>query len=201
MRSQKATAVLVSLALAFTLLACAGSFENATQAGGDTEPIVYLKNNIHGTERISGSNRSIRASFLNFVGDYPHHAIIPINTPVKVQKISTRGITLTCVDNGTQVVIEYNAKLMAPMTPEAYIGVITAPTRTTFSELSRIDQKGIADGQAYLGMSKDAVRMALGYPALHRTPSLKDNTWSFWRNRFVEFTVAFDAAGKVSRVQ
>jgi len=201
MNLQKATAVFLCLALASVLSACAGGSETATRAGGETEPVVYLKNNIHGTENTRGGNRSIRASFLNFVGDYPNHAMIPINTPVKVSKISSRGIVLTCVDDGTQVVVEYNTKMMAPMTPEEYIGVITAPTQTAFANFSRIDQKGIADGQAYLGMTKDAVRMALGYPALHRTPSLKGNTWTFWRNRFVEFSVEFDDNGKVSRVQ
>jgi outer membrane protein assembly factor BamE (lipoprotein component of BamABCDE complex) len=50
-------------------------------------------------------------------------------------------------------------------------------------------------------MTKDGVRIALGYPAAHQTPSLNENTWVYWTNRFKSFKIEFDANGKVTKIQ
>jgi hypothetical protein len=166
-----------------------------------SEPIVYLKNNIHGTERSSGGYRSLRASYANYIGDYPNHAFIPVNTAVRVTRVKSNGIYMTSVADGTEITFEYNERNMAGVSAEEYVGYITSPNRVSLNYLSRIDQKGITDGQAYVGMSKEGVRMALGYPALHKTPSLKDNTWTYWRNRFATIAVEFDAGGRVKIIR
>ena len=57
--------------------------------------------------------------------------------------------------------------------------------------MPEIDQKGVQDGKAFIGMSKEGVRMALGYPAPHRTPSLDSSTWIYWRNRWKTRAVEF----------
>jgi len=77
---------------------------------------------------------------------------------------------------------------------------ITGPSKVSLQSLSPIDKKGVSEGKAYVGMTKDGVRMALGYPALHRTPSLKSNTWTYWKNRFATGGVEFDASGRVKAV-
>ena len=42
--------------------------------------------------------------------------------------------------------------------------------------------------------------MAIGYPPLHRTPSLGSSQWTYWANRWATFEVYFDG-DKVARVQ
>ncbi|MBN2301835.1 MAG: hypothetical protein JXN60_04895, partial [Lentisphaerae bacterium] len=42
----------------------------------------------------------------------------------------------------------------------------------------------IRAGQIEDGMSKQAILIAYGYPPTHRTPSIKNNTWYYWHNRF-----------------
>jgi len=44
------------------------------------------------------------------------------------------------------------------------------------------------------------VLMSLGYPPVHRTPSLDAPQWTYWENRWVSYVVYFDG-DKVSRVQ
>jgi hypothetical protein len=187
------------LMLAALLLACTGDSASVSETA--TEPIVYLKNNIHGTERTSGTTRTLRASYANYIGDYPNHAFIPVNTAVRITRVKSNGIYMTGVADGTEITFEYNPRNMPGLSAEEYVGYITSPNRISVSGLSRIDQKGIADGQAYVGMSKKGVRIALGYPALHKTPSLKDNTWTYWRNRFATIAVEFDAGGKVRSIR
>jgi hypothetical protein len=199
MHLKKSAVVLLCLVLASSWLACAGDGETTLESA--TEPIVYLKNNIHGTERSSGRSRTLRASYANYIGDYANHAVIPVNTAVRLTRVKSNGINMVSVADGTEITFEYNQRNMPGVSAEEYVGYITSPNRVSLSNLSRIDQKGIANGKAYVGMSKDGVRMALGYPALHKTPSLKDNTWTYWRNRFATISVEFDAGGKVKRVR
>ena len=196
---KKSVAIFLSLMLAFSMLACAG--DTGSTKTESTEPIVYLKNNIHGTERISGGTRQIRASYANYIGEYPNHAFVPVNSAVRITNVKSNGIYMTSVADGAQIVFEYNVTNMAGISAEEYVGYITSPNKAALNNLSRIDQKGIVDGKAYVGMSKDGVRMALGYPALHKTPSLNENTWTYWRNRFAMSYVEFDAGGKVKSVR
>ncbi len=199
MQLRNATVLVLGIALILSLVVPVSL--TASSKKGQDQPTVYLKNNIHGTERYKGNTRTLRASYANYIGEYPNHAFIPVNTPVVITKVKKNGIYMTSAVDGTQITFEFNKKNMAGLSSEEYVGYITAPRKTSLKSLSPIDQKGIKDGKAYVGMSKKAVRMALGYPALHRTPSLKENLWTYWKNRFVTGTVEFDAGGRVKSVR
>jgi len=177
------------------LLLLAGfiGFEVAAQYEGT----VYLKNNIH-AQRYS---RDAKASYSGWVDPGEGHFILPVNTPVKIaiwkKPFVKLGFTLTDQNTGEVVYFEYKAKNMN-MSQEEYIKLITSETKVSLEGLSKTDQEGIRRGKAKKGMSKDGVRMALGYPATHRTPSLKSNTWIYWTNRYKTIAVEFNQDGKVT---
>ena len=50
-----------------------------------------------------------------------------------------------------------------------------------------------------IGMSRSQVLMARGVPPPHRTPSLKDATWTYWQDHWNTIAVYF-AGDKVERV-
>ena len=83
------------------------------------------------------------------------------------------------------------------MSVDEYLELITSPSKASLSGLSETDKKGIQQGKAYRGMTKKGVRIALGYPAVHRTPSLDSDTWIYWTNRFRAIAVEFDDQGRV----
>ena len=87
------------------------------------------------------------------------------------------------------------------MTVEDYLGKITSASKVDLSQLSEKDQKGIKDGLASVGMTKEGVMMALGYPATHKTPSPDSNRWIYWQNRFGTIAVTFDNQGIVSEIK
>ena len=87
------------------------------------------------------------------------------------------------------------------MSVDQYIDLIISPTKVSLKSTSEKDRKGIRDGKAYIGMTKKGVMTALGYPAAHRTSSLDNNTWVYWKNRFSTMVVEFDGNGKVKQVQ
>ena len=173
----------------------------ASKKKDQDQDTVYLKSNIHGTERFKGSTRTLKASYANWVGPYNYHTFIPVNTPVVITKVKKNGIYMTSAVDGTKITFEFRSSNMAGISSDEYVGYITSPRKTSLKSMSPIDRKGIKDGKAYVGMSKDAVRIAWGYPALHRTPSLEDNLWTYWKNRFATTAIEFGAGGKVKSIR
>lgn len=187
-------AVLVLAAL--LTAACAG--------GGGGEPLadytgVYLKNNIHYQSRADkGGKTTLNASYANFTDPGAGHAIIPVNTAVTIGKWRG-GCTITRQDTGEMIYFEFNSRNMG-MSLAEYLSEITAPAPVSLKGLNAADLKGVKAGQAAVGMTKEGVRMALGYPARHKTPSLDGDVWTYWRTRWTFYSVTFKN-GKVSQVQ
>lgn len=86
------------------------------------------------------------------------------------------------------------------MDMDAYIALITSTAPISLTKLSTTDQKGITEGRAIVGMTREGILTALGYPATHRTPSLEAARWIYWQNRFRTLAVDFGADGKVSSI-
>lgn len=156
--------------------------------------VLYLKNNIHAQR----GPRDIKASYSNWTNPGAGHMVIPVNTPIRTGRWRG-GFYFVTQDTRRRVYFELNQR-NALATPREYIDLITASSEVSLDNLSEIDRKGIRAGKAYVGMSKDGVRIALGYPAVHRTPSLDSDTWTYWQNRHRRLLIHFDEDGKVTRI-
>jgi hypothetical protein len=198
----------ITLPLLLVLLFTWGCSQSKSVGTKDAAPLppdmtVFLKNNIHVQMRTDRKGREVyRASYANFTDPGQGHMIIPVNTPVTIRTAgSWRGkeILITTAD-GKEIHFEFNSRNMK-MKPEEYFNIITSPRKTNLNRFSSIDRKGIASGRPYVGMSKNGIQTALGFPAVHRTPSLTDNIWTYWTNRFVTTAVEFDARGKVTQIR
>ncbi|MEJ2054925.1 MAG: hypothetical protein P8X42_13470, partial [Calditrichaceae bacterium] len=63
---------------------------------------------------------------------------------------------------------------------------------------SKMEIDNILSGTVVPGMSKEAVVVAYGPPAQHKTPSLEENTWYYWMRKSARpIAVNFDEDGKV----
>ncbi|MDA7746964.1 hypothetical protein N8878_06485, partial [Psychromonas sp.] len=67
--------------------------------------------------------------------------------------------------------------------------------KAAVEKLSVNDKKGIEQGIAKIGMSKQGVKFAMGYPPLHATPSMESDTWIYWRNRWGKRAIEFSNDG------
>lgn len=162
---------------------------------------VYLQNNIHYQARPDrGGTMVNRASYANYTDPGAGHKFAPVNTAVAIGKWRG-GFTITRQDTGELIHFEYKAGNMGGMRIEEYLQIITGPEQVSLQGLGALDRKGIQEGRAKVGMTKKGVRIALGYPARHRTPSLDDDVWTYWRTRWVMRTVTFGAKDTVVQVQ
>ena len=186
--------LLIGIFLLITLSVVAAGCGSYLSRRFDGQNALYLRNNIHVQEH---SNQEYRASYANWTNPGKNHIVVPVNTLVTIGNFS-RGFAIT-TQAGNTIFFEYDEKNMG-MSSERYIALITSPQPVPLNNLSEIDLKGIKDGKAYAGMTKGGVRIALGYPAVHRTPSLDSNTWVYWTNRFVPIAVEFDEKGIVKKI-
>lgn len=200
-QSRTITVFLFSMLLAIATFLISGCVATLEPTRGDIKKQprlaeeVYLSSNIHGEVK----NGFLLASYANWT-DPKYHRIIPVNTIVDIHKWDG-GFAVLPLENGDlPVIFEYNASRMQ-MSIEEYIGKITSIKKRDLSNLSEIDQEGIENGEALIGMSKEGVRIALGFPARHETPSLEKDTWVYWDNRWDSYNVIFDREGKVTAIQ
>lgn len=160
------------------------------------EELRYTKYNIHG-QSLDGV--FIKASYANYTNPGDGHIIVPAGTKINISNVTRKSFAFTYDAGKKKVVFEFHAPRMGMKTGE-YIELITSAEPTSQKNLSQFDRKGVKQGKASVGMTKEGVLAALGYPAVHRTPSLDASRWVYWANRFRTIAVNFDASGKVSSI-
>ncbi len=162
------------------LISCTGCGNGPTFEG-------YTQWNIHyNAAKNSGS-------VVNWT-EFPAHDIIPINTKASAR---SRGNWIYVTPEGQQEVKIAANSAYLNMDQTEYIETLLAPEPLDISAMSDIDRKGISNGKVHLGMSKEGVMAALGYPAAHQTPSLEYDTWIYWKGRFGRRKVRFEPKDQV----
>lgn len=146
----------------------------------------HLNNNFH----YSTEKGRVRGSVANFT-KLTDHKILPYGSPVKVKSWKS-GFTLVDEKTGNKIDVLLKNKFLAGKSLSEYLDLILSDTPVSYPNLSEIDQKGIAEGKPYKGMSKKGIMIALGYPCPHKTPSPDVNVWYYWKNRFVSYAVNFE---------
>ncbi len=161
----------------------------------------YTRFNIHVQAKLGrGGSEVYNASYANYTDPGQGHLVIPAGSRITILKKNRKLFRFRVEEEQKVVDFLFHAPRMQ-MKVGDYIEKITSPKPVSLAGFSKIDQKGIAAGKAYVGMSRDGVLTALGYPATHRTPSLAASTWVYWTNRYGTIGVDFDARGNVKAIR
>jgi hypothetical protein len=147
-----------------------------------TAPKMYTQTNLH-TDPGKG---------LIYTANYQLAGLIPRCTEVAMGERYSREVAFTVVASGAH----YLYRLSPNLTPEgleANVAKYFASTcdSTATRNMTEIDQKGILAGKATVGMSKQAVLFANGYPPMGDTPDIKSDRWHYWTNKYSSFIVIF----------
>lgn len=179
--TRRALLLLLSLSMAIPMLALGagcGGRSYVVEGQGPT----YLMTNLH-------PDRRRRLYSLNYSSP-PGGTLLPICTPVTLERIRGRVITFRAETTGLRYQYIVTRHSRAPM--EEHVQRYFGTQCPNIQAMSPEDQAGIQNGQVYQGMTKQGVIMAVGYPPSHATPTLDADVWKYWatqRNRFeVYFT-------------
>ncbi len=182
-------------AILFVLSACSAARNVSTKAR-PKEPLydqspVYNKVNLH-----PYSNRNVLTTV-----NYQLPGFIPRCTKIKFNMIEPDKAVFTIVDTGEQYEYALNGHTQESL--RSHLKKVFSPecSDEDLSNLNETDMKGIRAGDVRIGMTKQGVIYALGYPPDHRTPSTEANEWLYWKHHFDRFRVHFNDEGKVVRIE
>jgi len=124
--------------------------------------------------------------------------VIPAGSQVSLTKISKKGFVLESA--GEKIKFDYVAKHFDMDINEFLDHLLSdSSPKAKWAGFSAVDKQGIKEGVIKVGMSKQAVLVAAGYPPVTKTEDIKSDHWIYQRNRFAWLNVRF-AKGKVSQV-
>jgi len=129
--------------------------------------------------------------------NYRVGVLVPANTEVEFVKLTRKKITLFVPSYKTELVLE-NVEDFSGETIEGIFERTLAKAPLDLGGFDPQEQRAIRSGQFEVGMSKDAVILAMGYPPRHRTPSLELDQWRYWKNRWNTVLLNFEDGRLVS---
>ena len=174
--------VLIAFSMLFGLVGCRPRMHVQGADG-----IVYTQTNMHAA-------RNGQVSSVNYTGT----TRIPICTPVRIGRINARQMRFTNAQTGQRYVYVMHRSARTPI--DQHVQRYFGTGCPDISTMSPEDQSGIQSGQVYQGMTKQGVIMAVGYPPEHRTQSLNEDVWRYWRTRMGSYEVYF-SNGLVSGIR
>lgn len=132
--------------------------------------------------------------------NYKKGTILPAGTEVKnvhITKGRRPAIKFTVVPGGVEFTINYNKKYHGKVSIQKFRNRMF--TYKNFSEqtagLNEMELNAIRSGKPMPGMSKKAVAICMGLPPEHKTPTLRRNTWVYWRSKMRKAVISFGEDG------
>jgi len=153
----------------------------------------YLACNLHANpsnNKLSSVNYQVPGNMLRW------------GTPVQILNISDKEIIFRNLDNNLKYHYYIHKRTLRATTLKRHFNRIFTPDikalKAKVAHLSSVDKEGIEEGKVLLGMSKQGVIIAIGYPPEFATPNpMRSNRWHYWYNRWTQFYVLFGKNGKV----
>lgn len=122
--------------------------------------------------------------------NYARGTLLPINTKVRVEKMLGETMSIRVIADSQLVWILNRTKY----TDKSMFEVARRMLSEKEISLKGHDKETVAaiqSGRMVLGMTKEEVIMARGWPPAHRTKSLDLNTWVYWPSRYVTQSIVF----------
>ena len=175
---KKIIAIVATLLATLIMTGCgAAKLTPAQQALVDSKATMYTQVAMWTEKnRIIGTNYS--------VGTF-----IPPNSEVKVIDVSSKVIVFEY--NGQKIKYEVYTKYTR-VDASSMLDRLFGTSKVDLSKYDEKTQANIMHGTVAVGMTKEAVLAARGYPPFHVTASTQENSWKYWRNRWTTGMVTFE---------
>jgi len=186
---------IAALGLAASLVALtscqAGAGGGELEGVFNTGSVYYLKTNLHA----DSTRRQLYST------NYLQATLLPLGSEVTIDSVSSKKIQFTMVATAQTFTYTRDKHLQESFASnlERYFG--TTDESGAVASMSAEDQEGIKVGKAMVGMTREGVTLAIGYPPDHATPSLDSPVWQYWKNRWVRSVVTFNDDGIVTSVE
>ena len=147
--------------------------------------------------------------------NYLQGGIMPFGTRVQIIEVKKNAVKFLPEGHPEMTLVYRHGKKVYPfeqyldrifLTEPPRLAAASAPAATSKKKKGAAAAapgnkfaKQIEQGIVEPGMTKADVLLAIGYPPAHRTASIEQPIWTYWRNRWDVFMVYFDG-DKVDRI-
>ena len=166
--------------------------------------VVFLLCGVCEAERFSPKGETFYTQ-INIWCEYPKEILstnfhkgdmIPVGTKVKIKLYGATKIKFVVEETGVTYVLKHAVKHSWISRRELFDRYFAKENPMDpggpFEKFTEEEKKNVLEGKIDVGMTKNAVIMAYGYPPTHRTRSLSDNPWTYWASRAGRFLVFFE---------
>ncbi len=174
---KKIVSVISVFIIALMMSACGGaSLTPEQQSVIDSQTTVYTQVSMWTEKnRVIGTN-------------YARGLHIPVNTKVKIVKMNSKVIVFEHLGVNISYLI-YSKYTKVDL--DGMYNRLFSTKAVDLSKYSAAVKENIKIGEVVVGMSKDEVLLARGYPPFHKTASVKADLWKYWDNRFKTSIITF----------
>jgi hypothetical protein len=144
----------------------------------------------HAEQLFAQSNLLIQKGKLTSI-NYRSGQMIPVGTTIKVLEKSGRAYKCISGD-GVEFTFVPTKHVRLPIEKAFALFVSKEDPAPRLAKLSESDRALVKQATVTKGMSKEAVKLSIGVPPSHKTPSLDSATWLYWKTKFDTFKVIFD---------
>ena len=131
--------------------------------------------------------------------NYRTGTLLPINTKVTLLDINRKVIKVNVIDFKHDLIVK-NAPKHVGGDAYFYFDKLFAQQKVNLAKFTRKERTYIEKGKVGVGMRKDAVIAAIGYPPSHATPSLSYDNWTYWKSSWGDKLVVNFKNDKVVKV-
>jgi len=137
-----------------------------------------------------------------FSTNYHAGSILPAGTKVEVLSARRKSVRFRVEGKDADYLFTYVKKHSSLGFDEEFDRLFSRENH--FFELAkkftRAEKEAVEEGTVVVGMSREAVLTAYGYPPSHKTPDLDSDHWVYWVKRMSTKELFFEN-GKVAKVQ
>ncbi|MEW5802672.1 MAG: hypothetical protein AB1847_11290 [bacterium] len=186
------TALVITLSLCFLGIFSGCATSGRTDLAGESNAV---STNPEGRTYYTKVNIWYEDPSRIFSTNYHKGNIIPVGTQVKIRSFRMDQIQFTDESEATVYTLIYMSKYSQVTMKELFDQYFSEGNVMAeggeFTKFTKEEQDNIKMGTIAEGMCREAVLMAYGYPPKHRTPSLSNNMWTYWNNRFDTVVITF----------
>lgn len=127
------------------------------------------------------------------------HPKIPPGTPARVVEYGDWRVGVDIGGRRMSLGLDYGRR--QSLRAWAQLMIVAEDPKERIAAWPASVQEAVNAGKVALGMTKEQVIAAVGYPPAHATPSLDAPQWKYWYSTHDTYLVVWDEAGQVSEVR
>jgi len=165
----------------------------------------HLGHNLHADLSLSPQKEQAYSK-LSTVNYLMRGGLISWGTEVKILKVLRNKLLFEEVDKGRKYIYEFHHKTRKSVKLKDHLSRVFIKDidslRKKVAGLSKVDQDGIYEGRALVGMSKQGILIALGNPPefANKKDLMAVRDWHYWESRHDKLIISFNREGLVSRI-